>query len=150
MIAKYRLHQKMVLYSASTTRESDGASNRVIMIGRQGYLGHSSVRLQYLEDGWISLVGDNDEESNGWKLLSEFTREPGNYTLTGLEGMTVNTIALQLRVEDDNGYYHYYYQYNEDVIIRLERTVKAALHVRVYPGVEGINVKARPAVYKDE
>lgn len=140
----------MVLYSASTTRESDNAPNRVIMIGSQGYLGYSSVRLQYLEDGWISLVGDNVEESNGWKLISKFILEPGSYTLKGLEGMTANTIALQLRVEDNTGYYHYYYQYNEDVSFNIERQVDATLHVRVYPEVEGIDVKARPAVYRDE
>ena len=70
--------------------------------------------------------------------------------MKGLEGMTANTIALQLRVEDNTGYYHYYYQYNEDVSFIIERQVDATLHVRVYPEAEGIDVKARPAVYRDE
>lgn len=149
-VVEYRLNQKMVGYAASTARESDGAFNRVVMIGKSGYLGYSSVRLQYLEDGWISLIGDNAEESSGWKLLSKLTLEPGEYTLTGLKESKENTIALQLRIEDNTGYYHYFYQYNEDVCFTIERPVEAALHVRVYPGVEGIDVKAKPAVYRDD
>lgn len=139
----------MVQYSIASARE-DGEPNRVIMNGKPGYLGYSSVHLSYLKDGWISLVGDNVEESNGWKLLSAFTLEPGTYTLTGMKGQDENTIALQLRIEDDTGYYRYYYQYDEDVNFIIERPADAALHVRVYPEVEGIDVKARPAVYRDE
>ena len=123
----------MVEYSVASARE-DG----------------SSVYLLYLEDGWINLIGDNVEENNGWKLLSTFTLEPGNYTLTGLKGLKESTIALQLRIEDDTGYYHYFYQYDEDVNFAIERPVNAAFHVRVYPEVEGIDVKARPAVYRNE
>lgn len=139
----------MIEYSLASTRE-DGVPNRVIMNGKPGYLGYSSVHVSYLKDGWISLVGDNVEESNGWKLLSIFKLEPGTYTLTGMKGVKENTIALQLRIEDDAGYYHYFYQYNEDVSFIIERPVEAALHIRVYPKAKGIEVKARPAVYRDE
>lgn len=139
----------MTQYSIASARE-DGAPNRVVMIGKPGYLGYSSVHLSYLEDGWISLVGDNVEESNGWKLLSEFTLEPGTYTLTGMKGQDEKAIALQLHIEDDTGFYKYFYEYDEDVRFSIERPSEAVLHVRVYPGVEGINVKARPAVYKDD
>ena len=139
----------MVAYSVASTRE-DGTPNRVVMIGKPGYLGYSSVHLSYLEDGWIKLIGDNTEKSDGWKLLSTFTLEPGMYTLTGMKGQDENTIALQLRIEDDTGYYQYFNQYDEDVIFTIERPVNAALHVRIYPEVEGIDVKARPAVYRDE
>ena len=139
----------MIEFSLASVRE-DGAPNRVVMIGKPGYLGYSSVHLSYLKDGWISLVGDNVEESNGWKLLSTFTLEPGAYTLIGMKGQNENTIALQLRIEDDTGFYRYIYQYDEDMSFTIERQVDAALHVRVYPEVEGINVKARPAVYRDE
>jgi len=139
----------MVQYSIASARE-DGAPNRVVMIGKSGYLGYSSVHLSYLEDGWISLVGDNVEESNGWKLLSEFTLEPGKYTLTGIKGQDEKAIALQLHIEDDTGFYKYFYEYDEDVRFSIERPSEAVLHVRVYPEVEGINVKARPAVYKDD
>lgn len=72
--------------------------------GKPGYLGYSSVHLSYLEDGWISLVGDNVEESNGWKLLSTFTLETGSYTLTGMRGQDENTVALQLHIEDETGF----------------------------------------------
>ena len=137
------------MYSIASARE-DGSPNLVIMNGKPGYLGYSSVHLSYLEGGWIRLVGDNVEESNGWRMLSKFVLEPGNYTLTGLKGIKENTIALQLRVEDDTGYYHYFYQYDEDVSFTIERVAKAVFSVRVYPEIEGINVKARPAVYRDE
>ena len=139
----------MIEFSLASVRE-DGAPNRVVMIGKPGYLGYSSVHLSYLKDGWISLTGDNFKESNGWRLLSKLTLEPGKYTLTGLKELKENTIALQLRIEDDTGYYHYFYQYDEDVSFVIERPVEATLHVRVYPETVGINVKARPAVYRDE
>lgn len=139
----------MTQYSIASARE-DGAPNRVVMIGKPRYLGYSSVHLSYLEDGWISLVGDNFEESNGWKLLSEFTLEPGTYTLTGMKGQDEKAIALQLHIEDDTGFYKYFYEYDEDVRFSIERPSEAVLHVQVYPGVEGINVKVRPAVYKDD
>jgi len=139
----------MAQYSLASTRE-DGVPNRVIMNGKPGYLGDSFVHLSYLKDGWISLAGDNFEESNGWKLLSAFTLEPGMYTLTGMKGQEENTVSLQLRIEDAAGFFQYIYQYNEDVSFTIERPVEAVLHVRVYPEVEGIEVKARPAVYRDE
>lgn len=139
----------MMQYSIASTRE-DGAANRVVMNGKPGYLGYSSVRLQYLEDGWIYLSGYNADERNGWKLLSTFILEPGTYTLTGMKGQNENTIAFQLHIEDATGYYRYLYQYDEDVRFTIERSMEAALHVRVYPEVEGIDLKARPAVYRDE
>ena len=139
----------MVQYSIASARE-DGTPNRVVMNGKPGYLGYSSVHLSYLKDGWISLVGDNVEESSGWKLLSAFTLEPGTYTLTGMKGQRENTIALQLHIEDDTAFYRYIYQYDEDVSFTIDRQVDAALHVRVYPENEGIDVNARPAVYRDE
>lgn len=142
-------HQRMIKYNIASARE-DGALNRVVMNGKAGYIGYSTIRLQYLEDGWISLSGDNMENENGWKLLSIFTLEPGTYTLTGVKNLSKNTISLQLYIEDDIGLYHYLYQYNEDVRFVIKRTVKATLHVRVYPEVGEVNVKIRPAVYRDE
>ena len=139
----------MVQYSIVSARE-DGAPNRVVMNGKPGYLGDSAVHLSYLKDGWISFVGDNVEESNGWKLLSTFTLEPGKYTLTGMKGQRENTVALQLYIKDETGFSRYIYQYDEDVRFIIEKPVDATLHVRVYPGVDGIDVKARPAVYRDE
>lgn len=139
----------MAQYSIASARE-DGSPNCVVMNGRQGYIGSSSVQLSYLKGGWISLAGENIEESSGWKLLSTLTLEPGKYTLTGMKGQGEHTVALQLRIEDDAGVYRYIYQYDDDVTFTIERTVDAVLHVRVYPETEGIDVNARPAVYRDE
>lgn len=139
----------MVQYSTASARD-DGTPNHVVMNGKEGYLGYSSVRLSYLEDGWIRLAGDNAEDSNGWKLISEFTLKPGNYILTGMSGQSRNTVALQMHYSDDTGFYRYLYQYGEDVAFMVERESTATLHVRVYPNVENIDVKARPAVYRDE
>ncbi len=139
----------MVQYSNASARE-DGAPNHVIMTGKPGFFGYSSIYLSYLEDGWISIKGDNTEEGNDWKLLSVFTLEPGTYSLSGLKGRQENTVALQLYMKDETGFSLYIYQYDENVSFSIERPVEAVLHVRVYPKVEGINVKARPAVYKDE
>lgn len=139
----------MVQYSIASSR-TDGALNRVVMNGKPGYLGYSSVRLSYLENGWIAITGDNKEENDVWKLLSTFTLEPGTYTLTGMSGLQEKTIALQLHIEDDTGNYHYFFQYDEDVTFKIEQKMTATLHIRVYPDIADIDVKARPAVYKDE
>lgn len=148
-VRNHVIHQRMVEFATASSRE-DGAPNRVVMNGKDGYLGYSSVRLSYLKDGWISLEGDNEEESSGWKLISTFTLEPGTYTLTGVKGQEEDTVALQLHIEDETGFYRYLYQYDEDVTFIVERSVEATLHVRVYPETVGVNIPARPAVYRDE
>jgi hypothetical protein len=148
-IAKHILHQQMVQYSIASARE-DGTPNCVVMNGKSGYLGYTSVHLSYLKDGWISLSGDNVEENSGLVLLSIFMLEPGTYTLTGMKGQDEYSVALQLRIEDDTGFHRYFYQYDEDVSFSIERPVDAVLRVQVYPEVEGIDLKARPAVYRDE
>lgn len=139
----------MIACSLASARD-EGTPNRVLMNGKAGYLGYSSLRMTYLTDGWIKLAGDNNRDSNGWKKISTFTLEPGTYTLTGIAGQKENTIALQLHIEDDTGFYRYIYQYDEDVSFTIERSAAATLHVRVYPDVEGVDVIARPAVYRDE
>lgn len=72
------------------------------------------------------------------------------YTLTGMAGVEKDTVALQLRLEDDMGVYRYLYQYDKDVNFKVERQTAAELHVRVYPNVEDVDATARPAVYRDE
>ena len=89
------------------------------MNGKPGYIGYSTVYLKYLEDGWIGLSGDNVEENNSWKLISSFELEPGMYTFTGMTGGEKETVALQLRVEEDTGFCHYHYQYDSDVFSML-------------------------------
>ena len=138
----------MVTYSIASARLSDSSENRVIMNGVSGYIGAAAF-LKYMEDGYIRITGDNPEEGRAWKLLSQFTLEPGEYTFTGMkEGE--QKIALQLHISDDTGFYQYFYQWNEDVRVPVEREAKATLHVMVYPNAEQIDVVARPAVYRDE
>lgn len=149
-IRKHVLHQRMVAWSAASARDTDGAENRVVLNGKPGYLGESSVYLDFTKDGYISLSGDNPEEIDGWKLISEFTIEPGNYTLTGLKGAIENTVALQLYISDDTGYDRYLCQWNEDINFTVERDTEATLHARVFPFVDEVDIVARPAVYRDE
>ena len=139
----------MLQYSLVSVRD-DGTSNRVVMNGKEGRLGYSSVRLSYLTDGWIQLSGENNEDSNGWKLISEFILEPGTYTLTGMKGQQENTVALQMYIEDEWGNYRYLYQYDDDVQFTVDHFMNSSIHVRVYPTVKNVDVKARPAVYRDE
>lgn len=148
-IEKDTLHQQMVQYSMASSR-SDGTPNRVVMNGKSGAVGYSYVRLQYLEDGWIRLTGKNLTDNDAWKLISVFNLEPGKYTLTGMKGQAEKTVALQLCLKDDQGYNRYIFQYDEDVQVVVRRDSNATLHARVYPWVESINLKAQPAVYRDE
>ena len=148
-IRKYFVHQRMIQYSQASARE-DGAENIVVMEGSSGSVGQTYVYLKYLENGVIHIYGDNSYDINGWKRLSEFKLSPGSYTLTGLSGSTEKTVVLQLRISDDSGFYQYFNQCNEDVSFTIKKEMKADLHVRVYPFVENINIKARPAVYKNE
>ena len=148
-IRKYFVHQRMVEYSLASARE-DGAENLVVMEGSSGSVGQTYVYLKYLEDGYIQVYGDNAYDINGWKRLSEFQLMPGSYTLTGLRGSADKTVVLQLRISDDDGFYKYFNQWDEDVCFTIESEMRADLHVRVYPFVENIDLKARPSVYKDE
>lgn len=143
------VYERMLSYSKATSRAVDGAENHVVMNGISGYFG-ISVYLKYLEDGYIQLTGDNIDGENAWKLISNFTLEPGTYTLTGMNGVSDKTVALQLLISCDNGFNQYLYQYDEDVFFTLDLPSKATLHVMVYPNAVGIDVTARPAVYKDE
>ena len=148
-VRKGLLHQRMIRYSEASARASDGAKNLVVMIGTPGYLGESNVYLKYLDDGYIKLAGDNPNDNNGWKKLSEFILGPGTYTLTGLDGQKEQTIALQLRISDDTGFYRYFYQYDDDIVFSIERDAEATLYARVYPNVVETDVVIRPAVYKE-
>ena len=148
-VKKQITHERMLAYSAASARATDGAENRVVMNGISGSFGYS-VYMAYLEDGYISLRGSHLDDSNAWKLLSKFTLEPGTYTLTGMRGVEKDTIALQLHFADDTGFYRYLYQFDEDVVFTIDRLSEATLHVMVYPNAEGIDVIARPAVFRDE
>lgn len=148
-INKHMHHQKMVAWSVASARDTDGAENRVVLNGIPGYLGMSGVYLDFMKDGYIMLSGDNPEEIDGWKLISEFAIEPGSYTLTGMKGAKENTVAFQLYICDDTGSYRYLYQWDEDIAFAVEQDMEATLHVRVYPFVDEVDIVARPAVYRD-
>lgn len=147
---KRRLHRKMVAYALASSRESDGAENLFILDGKAGYLGESGVYLEYKKDGYIHLFGDNKKSNNCWKKISEFEIEPGTYTLTGMSGVPENTIVLQFRISDDNGWHETIFQWDEDVQVTVDRELTATLHIMVYPNVNGIDTVARPGLYKDE
>ena len=149
-LRKHIIHQRLVGYSIASSRESDGAQNRVILNGNEGAVGETNIYLRYERDGYIRLTGDNYTENDGWKLLSQFALEPGAYTLTGMREATENTVALQLRISDETGYIKYIYQWDQDVRFSIARESSINLHVRVYPFVEMLDTTSRPAVYQDE
>lgn len=148
-IRKNILYHRMVQYNLASARE-DGTPNRVVLIGEPGFVGKSRVYLKYLEDGLIILSGDNLQEDFGWKYLSSFELEPGTYTLTGMTDVPESVIAIQLRISEEAGFYRYIYQYDENVTFTIDRLSEATLHIMVYPEVEGIDIVARPAVYRDD
>ena len=148
-VSKDNLHRRMVQYNLASRRE-DGAPNRVIMDGKPGYIGETDVFLKYLEDGDIKLTGYNSQGYKAWKFLSEFQLEPGTYVMRGMTDVDENLITFQLRINDDTGFYQYLYQHDEDIFFKVERSTQATLHIMVYPFAKGINVVARPAVYRDE
>lgn len=149
-IKKRAVSQKMAAYAAATARESDGAENLLLLNGESGYVGPTNVYLKYQKDGSIRLSGSNPGESNGWKLLCEFELAPGEYTLTGLSGFAPKTVELQYSVwNEEKGGCNYYSQHDADIVIRVNETSSAWLHVRVYPFAEETDANIRPAVYKD-
>lgn len=140
----------MVSYSIASARESDGASNLVIMSGKAGYLGESDVYLDYLRDGYISIAGNNPNETRGWRKLCEIKMEPGVYSLTGMKDVPDRTVAIELHIGDGTEFSQYIYQWDHDVIFTVKEETIAMLHIMVYPFVKDISVVARPAIYKNE
>ena len=90
----------MIAASIASSRETDGAENRVVMYGDSGYVGHSGVFVKYLQDGYVHIYGKSRSENYQWKKLADFTLEPGNYSLTGLTNVPENTVQLQLDYPD--------------------------------------------------
>lgn len=148
-VYKAVIRKRMILYALSSSRESDGAENLVIMDGRSGYVGSSTIQLKFLDSGYISISGINSDETGQWKQIAEFELEPGTYTLTGLEGSSLAVVAMRLHLEDSEGVVKNYWQYDGDIQFYITNICKATLSVRVnqYAKVDAI---ARPAVYKDE
>lgn len=141
----------MLQYARASSRESDGAENCVVMKGDSGYIGASFVYAKYLEDGYIKISGNNAEDRNGWKVISEWSMEKGKYTLCGLDNLDKETLELQLSVwNDQRQSYDYYCQFNEEVSFEIAETTRVKLMLHVYPNATNINVIARPAVYQDE
>ena len=141
--------QRMLKYSIDSMRE-DGTPNRVIMNGVTGFIGRTNVRLSYMDDGYIRLAGENYDNIDGWQRISEFLLEPGKYCFTGMQGQTKDSIALQLDLEDSANNKTYYFQFDDEVTILNEKTMSAALYIRIYPSIGKVNLIARPAVYRNE
>lgn len=139
----------MIDYCAASSRE-DGTPNCVVMLGKPGYLGYTSVYLEYLENGWIRVFGNNTDIIIGQRMIAKLSLDPGQYTLTGLKGQLKDTIDFQFRIEDSDGFYYYLYQYDEDVSFEVDKPSECVLHIRVHPNVEDINIMLMPAVYKDD
>jgi hypothetical protein len=148
-IYKAVIKQRMISCVLASARESDGAENLVIMDGRSGNVGSSSIQLKYLDSGYISIIGKNIDDTGQWKQIAEFVLEPGTYTLTGLEGSSQTIVAIRLHLEDSEGAVANYWQYDEDIQFSITNTSKATLSIRVNQHAE-VNAVARPAVYKDE
>ncbi len=148
-VIKAVIRQKMISYALASARDSDGAANLVVMDGRSGYIGSSTIQLKYIEDGYISIKGINVDEKGQWKQIAEIELEPGAYTLTGLKGSSQEIVALILHLEDSKGAETNYWQYDEDVHFTVDKLCKASLSVRVSQYAE-VEVIARPAVYRDE
>ena len=144
------VHQKMISYSNRSFRDSDHAMNQIVLNGRAGYVGETNVYVKYLEDGFIHVSGDNSEDNRGWKLISELQLLPGTYTLTGLKGVPMNTVAIQLYYIDDTGFSRFVYQWEEDVVFRVDKISRADVHIYVNPSSGYVDAVARPALYKDE
>lgn len=148
-VIKSVIHKRMISYASASARESDGAQNLVVMDGRSGYMGSSTIQLKYLEDGYISISGINTDETGQWKQIAEFDLDPGTYTLTGLKESSKEVVALRLHLEDSSSAVTDYWQFDEDVQFTVVDRCKAILSVRVNQHAE-VDAIARPAVYRDE
>ncbi len=148
LVTTHITHKKMVSGTIASSRESDGAQNLIIMDGNSGFVGASSVLLDYLSNGYVSIKGENDTEQLQWKKISEFEINPGIYTLTGLS-VEENTIELRLVAEQASGEPVYCYQHSEDVLFEILEPGIARLHFRIYPDAV-INTIARPAIYEEK
>jgi len=148
-IYKAVIKQRMISYALASARESDGAENLVIMDGRSGNVGSSTIQLKYLDDGYISIKGENLDDTGQWKQISEIELDPGRYTLTGLKNSSQTIVAIRLHLEDSEGTVANYWQYDEDIQFSIINTCKAMLSIRVNQYAE-VDAIARPAVYKDD
>lgn len=142
------LMETMEGFARASSRETDGAVNLVVMNGDSGYIDRSDVYLKYLSNGFISIIGINDNENSYWKRISEFELDQGRYTLTGLSGNKEKTVELQLTVIDVVGNKKYYRQFDTAITVETDNRCNVILYVHVYPYTE-INAIARPAIYEE-
>ena len=133
--------------AAATARTTDGAENRVVMLGDSGFVDFSPVYLKYLEGGQIRISGANSTDRHRWKKIARITLPPGTYTFTGLKAAP-KTVELQLDYSGEDGHV-WLSQWNEDITFELDEERDVELHVKVYAGVT-VDAIARPAIYKDE
>ena len=139
----------MESYAIASARASDGAKNLVVLNGISGYVGESKAYLRYLRDGYIKISGSNPEKASGWKELCKLELGPGTYTLTGMRGVEQDTVSLLVLLKGETDTERFIFQWDEDTVFTLDSTRTASVQVRVYPSTEGIDVIARPALYKE-
>ncbi len=147
-IKEHILRKTMVGFARASYRETDGAVNLVVMNGDSGYIDRSDVYLKYLNNGFVSIIGTNDNDNSYWKRISEFELDQGKYSLTGLSGNKEKTVELQLTVIDAVGDKKYYRQFDTDITVKIHDRCNVILYVHVYPYTD-INAIARPAIYEE-
>ncbi len=149
VIIKDVTHRKMIAGALASARDADGEPNLLVLDGDSGFVGASSVRLDYLNGGYISLNGKTHLESTQWKRICETHLEPGHYTLTGLS-VDEKIVAIRLAVKNQQDeILESYYQFASDVNFIVVDPSLITVHIMVFPNVE-VDTIARPAVYKEK
>ena len=137
-------HQKMIEYAAQYNRE-DGTKNLLVLYGDNGKAWDTDVRIKYRNDGSIHIKGTSDKRS--WWPIGELTVEPGEYSFSGLSGVAVNTVGLEL--ETDNHRFAPDVGPVDEISFTVYETTELMVYVTVYEGCD-CDVVARPAIYKEE
>lgn len=136
-------HQKMVRIAAYHDRE-DGAKNLLIMNGKDGFAWDTDVYVKHLDNGSIHIKGASDKRS--WWKIGEITLKPGMYSFSGLSGVEMSTVGLEL--ETDNHRFAPDVGPVDEVKFTLEEKTKLIVYVTVYEGCE-CDVIATPVIYKE-
>ncbi len=145
-----RTRDKMLEGAIVSSRMTDGARNLFVLNGRSGYIGLSSVRAEFLSDGFVRVYGINRTNRIQWKKLSTVQLDPGEYSLDGLSYNQDEVIKLQLNYSGGEGERTvWHYHWDREVIFFVEEEKNADLYIMVYPNME-IDELIRPTLYYNE